>query len=199
MASMNSLISIGGMLILAVGAWYVYKKGYLDDIVGKLGDLTGGSTEPAIDDPCIAECATKSKMAYYDYDYYGFASKKKDDKKKEEPAAKCDCSKYETPIDTPAAVPETPAPVETPKDEIAAIVAAAGDCKKKFGGKCDSECKSKKSSKCKDCEKACGTSSKLALAYMGSYYDGQVMDSAYYVTGSSFIPRTSSNYGIAIA
>lgn len=42
--------------------------------------------------------------------------------------------------------------------------------------------------------------SKLALAYMGSFYDGEVLDKAYYVTEpSSFIPRTRSNYGIAIA
>ena len=37
--------------------------------------------------------------------------------------------------------------------------ASKDDCKKKFGGKCDKECKDSSSSKCKDCEKACGGSS----------------------------------------
>ena len=123
--------------------------------------------------------------------------KRKKKKRKNQKRAKCDCSKYkaETPAATP--VPETPA---APKDEVDAIIAATGDCKKKFGGSCTQECKKKSDKKCKDCEKACGSSSKLAIAYVGSYYDGEVMDSAYYVTEqSSFIPQRRSNYGIAIA
>ena len=94
------------------------------------------------------------------------------------------------------------------KDEVDAIVEAtkpkaSDDCKKKFGGSCTQECKSKSSKKCKDCEKACGKKSNLALAYAGSYYDGQVLDTAYFVTTpSSFIPRRHENtiaMGVSIA
>jgi hypothetical protein len=206
------------LLVVGGGAalWYAYQKGYLDDIVGKLGGLGGGGeTVPEAEDPCIAECASKSKLAFYDY--YGYATKKEEEEPKEEEvkttatAAKCDCSKYETPA--AAAIPETETKIPDVSKvgdvDVDAIIdkatgggGSSGDCKKKFGGKCTTECKSKSSSKCKECEKACGSSSKLALAYMGSYYDGQVRDTAYYVTDSTpFIPRTSSNIlaGIAIA
>ena len=95
MAGMNTVITLVGVGILAAAGWYAYKKGYLDDLVGTLGGLGGGlgggATEPALEgeDPCIAECASKSaKMAYYDY--YGYATKKEDEKeeeKEEEPKA----------------------------------------------------------------------------------------------------------------
>jgi FKBP-type peptidyl-prolyl cis-trans isomerase len=111
-----------------------------------------------------------------------------------------------------AETPATPKAKEEEKKEPAtgaeeeedkpAASGSSGDCKTKFGGKCTQECADKASSQCKECEKACGSSSSLALAYMGSFYDGEVLDKAYYVTRnepSSFIPRRSSNYGIAIA
>lgn len=120
---MVTLAKILDVVLLVVGGaavWYAYKKGYLEDIFGKLGG--GGAIEPA-----------------------------------PEPAA-------------PKAKEEAPKEEEKPKEE-----------KKKTSTK----------------------KAKLALAFAGSHYDGEVLDTAYFVTTpSSFIPRRHENtiaMGVAIA
>jgi hypothetical protein len=121
------VLMVGG----AAALWYAYKKGYLEDILGELGNIGGGGGGVAEPEPAPAEEA-KGK-----------------DKAKEI------------------------------KEEVDKKVE---DAKKKA----DSKKKSK---------------SKLALALVGTHYDGTFLDKAYTVTQtSSFIPLTSRNtIGVAIA
>ena len=76
----------------------------------------------------------------------------------------------------PAPAPEAPAE-EAPKEEE----------------------KPKEEPKKEDKKKKSTKKSKLALALVGSSYDGSVMDRAYFVTEQSFIPRSRQTIGVVTA
>lgn len=93
--------------------------------------------------------------------------------------------------------PEPVPASETPAEEVKEDAKAKADTAKEDAKKKADEAKSKAKKSTKKSKLA------LTLAYAGSHYDGEVLDTAYFVTTpSSFIPRKHENtiaMGVAIA